>query len=103
MKVSAMASVIPIGVGTSLSKYVAVCEKVFGEAGLKSQLHGHGTNIEGEWEDVMGAIRTCLEKMHEMGAPRVATFLKLSTRTDREPSMDAAVESVEAKLDAPRD
>jgi len=103
MKVSAMVSVIPIGVGNSLSEYVAACEEVFDEAGLESRLHGHGTNVEGEWDEVMGAVRACLEKLHGMGAPRVATFLKLSTRTDRDPDLDAAVRSVEAKRTDPRD
>jgi len=98
MKVSVMISVIPIGVGTSLSRYVAACEKVFAEAGLKAQLHAHGTNVEGEWEQVFGAIRRAVEKVHELGAPRVSTHLKVSTRTDRESSMDDAVRSVKEKL-----
>jgi uncharacterized protein (TIGR00106 family) len=40
--------VVPIGVGVSLSPYVAACEKVLKEAGLKTTLHANGTNIEGE-------------------------------------------------------
>ena len=34
MKVSAMVSVIPLGGGMSLSKYVAACERTLAEAGL---------------------------------------------------------------------
>jgi uncharacterized protein (TIGR00106 family) len=37
--------IVPIGVGVSLSSYVAACEKVFAEAGLKTALHANGTNI----------------------------------------------------------
>lgn len=40
--------IVPIGVGVSLSKYVAACEKVLTEAGLNTELHANGTNIEGE-------------------------------------------------------
>lgn len=98
MKVSVMISVIPIGVGTSLSRYVAACERVFAEAGLEAQLHAHGTNLEGEWEQVFAAIRRAVETVHEMGAPRVSTHLKIGTRTDRETSMDDAVRSVREKL-----
>jgi len=98
MKVSAMVSVIPIGVGTSLSEYVAECERAFADAGLEAKLHAHGTNLEGEWERVMGAIRDAIERVHARGAPRVSVFLKLGTRTDREATLDDAVRSVEEKL-----
>ena len=50
-------------------------------------------------DDVMAALKKCHETVHEMGAPRVATFVKLSSRTDREVSGDAAIASVEAKLE----
>lgn len=40
--------IVPIGVGVSLSSYVAACERVLTEAGLKTALHAYGTNVEGE-------------------------------------------------------
>ena len=98
MKVSAMVSVIPIGAGLSLSPYVAACERVLTEAGLSPQLHAHGTNVEGEWDAVMAAVKRCHEVVHGMGAPRISTILKLGTRTDREVSLDAAVRSVRERL-----
>lgn len=98
MKVHAMLSIIPIGVGISLSEYVAACERVLEEAGVRKQLHAQGTNIEGEWAEVMEAIRRCVETVHEMGAPRVSAFIKLGTRTDRTPSSEEMVRSVETKL-----
>lgn len=97
MKAIADLTVIPIGVGTSLSSYVAACEKVLADAGLKTKLHAYGTNIEGEWDDVFAAIKRCHEVLHEMGAPRLATTIKVGTRTDREQTMDDKVQSVEAK------
>ena len=59
MKAVADVCIIPIGVGISLSKYVAACEEVFKGAGLKTHLHGYGTNIEGDWETLMEAIKKC--------------------------------------------
>ncbi len=47
----------------------------------------------------MGAIKRCHERLHEMGVPRLATNLRLGTRTDREPDIDAKVQSVRAKLE----
>ncbi|MCK6623225.1 MAG: MTH1187 family thiamine-binding protein [Calditrichaceae bacterium] len=99
MKVIADVSLVPLGVGISLSKYIAACERVFREAGLKINLHAYGTNLEGEWEDVMAAIKRCHEVVHEMGAPRISTNIRLGTRTDREQSMEDKVQSVRAKLD----
>ena len=97
MKVIADISIVPIGVGVSLSKYVAACEYALKEAGLKTRLHAYGTNIEGDWDDVFAAIKACHEKVHDMGAPRIHTNIKLGTRTDREQSLEDKVNSVIAK------
>ena len=93
--------IVPIGVGVSLSPYVAACEKVLTDAGLKTVLHANRTNIEGEWGRVFAAIKWCHEVVHEMGAPRISTFIHLGTRTDRAQTMDEKVRSVEAKLAGP--
>ncbi len=98
MKVIADLCVVPLGVGVSVSEYVAACEKVLKEAGLKTQLHAYGTNIEGEWDAVFAAIKKCHEVVHQMGAPRISTTLKFGTRTDRDQSMEEKVKSVEKRL-----
>ena len=90
--------IVPIGVGVSLSPYVAACEKVLNEAGLKTALHANGTNIEGEWDKVFAAIKRCHEVVHQKGAPRISTFIHLGTRTDRTQTMDDKIRSVESKL-----
>ena len=90
--------VVPIGVGVSLSPYVAACEKVLKEAGLKTALHANGTNIEGEWGEVFAAIKQCHEVVHDLGAPRIHTIIKLGTRTDRSQTMDEKIKSVQSKL-----
>ena len=102
MKVKAMLSIIPIGAGVSLSNHIAACERVLTESGLHPQLHAHGTNVEGEWDEVLGAIKGCLEAVHSMGVPRISAFIKLGTRTDRDQSMEDMVRSVKDKLQEPR-
>ncbi|HJR57870.1 MAG TPA: MTH1187 family thiamine-binding protein [Vicinamibacterales bacterium] len=94
MNVLADISVIPLGVGVSLSEYVAACERVLRDAGLDPQLHAFGTEVEGEWDTVMAAVRRCHDAVHGMGAPRVTTTVKLSTRVDREQTLDDKVRSV---------
>ena len=99
MKVIADLCVVPMGVGVSVSPYVAACEQILSQAGLKTTLHAYGTNIEGDWDDVFAAIRRCHEKIHEMGAPRITSTLKFGTRTDRDQTMAQKVQSVQTKLD----
>ena len=98
MKVIADLCIVPLGVGLSISEYVAACQQVLSEAELKIHLHAYGTNIEGEWEIVFDAIRRCHEIIHEMGAPRISTTLKFGTRTDRNQTIEEKVVSVEQKM-----
>lgn len=95
MKLLADICIVPIGVGVSLSKYVAACERIFRDAGLNPRLHAFGTNVEGEWDAVMAALKRCHETMHEMGAPRVHTSVRCGSRTDREQTLEDKVRSVE--------
>ena len=90
--------VIPLGVGLSVSEHVAACERILEEAGLSHQLHAYGTNIEGEWDAVMAAVKRCHEVVHEMGAPRISTTMRVGTRVDREQTMADKIRSVQDKL-----
>jgi uncharacterized protein (TIGR00106 family) len=98
MKVLIDVSIVPLGVGLSLSPYVAACEKVFADAGLKTALHAYGTNVEGEWDEVLGAVKKCHDVLHDMGVPRISTNMRLGTRTDRVQTMDDKVRSVTEKM-----
>ena len=100
MKVIVDLCIVPLGVGVSLSTYVARCERILTEAHLETRLHANGTNIEGEWDEVFAAIKRCHEAVHEMGAPRIFTTINVGTRTDRMQSMDDKIRSVEEKLSA---
>ena len=98
MKVLADVSVVPLGVGVSLSPYVAACEKVLAEAGLTTRLHAFGTNVEGEWDTVFAALKRCHEVLHEMGVPRISTNLRAGTRIDKPQTMEDKVRKVEELL-----
>ena len=98
MKAIADVCIVPIGVGLSLSKYVAECEKVFTDAGLKTRLHGYGTNAEGEWDAVMHAVKQCHERLHDMGVPRISTSIRIGSRVDRPQTTEDKIQSVQEKL-----
>ncbi len=98
MKAIADICIVPIGVGVSLSGYIALCERAFAVSGLKTQLHANGTNVEGEWDTVMAALKQCHEVLHANGVPRVHTEIRIGTRNDRQQSMEDKVASVTEKL-----
>ncbi|MFL2860378.1 MAG: MTH1187 family thiamine-binding protein [Pontiellaceae bacterium] len=87
--------VVPIGVGVSLSAYVAACGEVIEEAGLKQVPGPNGTAIEGEWDTVFTAVKACHDRVHKMGAPRVHTTVKVGTRIDRLQTIEDKLASVE--------
>ena len=91
-------TVLPVGAGLSLSPYIARVERILQEAGLDHELHANGTNVEGEWDAVLAAIRRCHEELHAMGVPRIHTDIKLGTRSDRDQRMADKLASVRQKL-----
>lgn len=98
MKVIADLCLVPLGVGVSVSSYVAACQTVLREAGLDPQMHAYGTNVEGEWDEVFAAFKRCHEIVHGMGVPRISCTLKFGTRTDRVQTREDKVRSVVDKL-----
>jgi len=80
--------IIPIGVGVSVRKEVMRAHELLENSGLKITLHANGSNMEGELEEVMEAIRTAIETLHAEGVVRLSTHIKIGTRTDKVPSME---------------
>jgi len=90
--------VIPIGSGVSVSNEIAEVQKILRGSGLHTQMHAYGTNIEGEWDDVMRVIKKCHETLHAQGVARISSSLKIGTRTDKVQSMKDKITAVESKL-----
>ena len=84
-------AVVPLGVGVSVSSYVAECEKI-------PRLHAFGTNIEGEWDVVFAAIKQCHQRLHAMGAPRITASLRVGTRIDKVQSGQDKIDAVARRL-----
>lgn len=87
MKATAEVQVIPIGSGVSVRTEVQRAHGVLEDSGLSVELHGNGTNMEGELADILDAIRQVHETLHAEGTVRIASFIKIGTRTDKDPSL----------------
>jgi uncharacterized protein (TIGR00106 family) len=89
MKAVAEIQVIPIGVGVSVRREVQRAHELLRASGLRAELHAYGTNVEGELAEILEAVRRVHETLHAEGTVRLSTFLKLGTRTDKDPSLAA--------------
>jgi uncharacterized protein (TIGR00106 family) len=91
-------SITPLGVGESVSASVADAVRIVRESGLPNETNAMFTNVEGEWDEVMGLIKACVEKVAET-APRVSVVIKLDHRPGVTDGLHAKVEAVEAHLE----
>ena len=79
--------IIPIGSGVSVRKEVKRAHQLLEESGLNITLHSNGSNMEGELEEVLTALRRTIETLHAEGVVRLSSHIKIGTRTDKVPSM----------------
>ena len=87
MKALAEIQVIPIGTGVSVRREVQRAHALLSESGLTVELHAYGTNVEGDLREILRAVELIHETLHGEGTVRLSTFLKIGTRTDKEPSL----------------
>lgn len=87
MKAVAEIQVVPIGSGVSVRKEVKRAHELLAASGLQVQLHSYGTNVEGEMDQIFGAIQHVHDVLHEEGTVRLMTSIKIGTRTDKAPSL----------------
>jgi uncharacterized protein (TIGR00106 family) len=90
-------SIFPVDKEASVSPYVAKAVKIIRESGLDYQTGPMGTCIEGNWEDVMGVVRRCFEKMKE-DSSRIYMTLKVDYRRGDSGRLAGKVRSLEEKL-----
>lgn len=84
---------------TSLSRYVAACERVLAqEKDLKYELHAMGTIIEGDLDRIMAVIRRMHEVPFQEGAMRVNTIIRIDDRRDKPATIEGKLRSVREKL-----
>ena len=91
-------SMTPLTKGESVSKYVARSLDIIEKSGLEYRLNPMGTVIEGEWDEVFGVVRKCLDRMRK-DCDRITTSIKVDYRKGKSGRITAKIESVEKKLE----
>lgn len=87
MKATADLQVIPLGSGVSARKEVKRAVALLKEHDFILHTHGAGTNIEGDLDEVLSAVKKIHEVLHQEGSVRLISYLKLETRTDKETTL----------------
>lgn len=99
MKCMADLCVIPFNGQLSVADDIAQCHRILKKYDIDIQLHGYGTNLHGDWDEVFAAIKECHEKLHESGIMRISSTIKVGTRTDKEQSIGDKIDAVNQRLD----
>ncbi len=90
-------SMSPLGKGESVSEYVARSLDIIDRSGLPYQLTAMGTILEGEWDQVIGVVGRCLERMSQ-DCGRVTCTIKLDWRRGATGRLQGKIESIERRL-----
>ncbi len=87
MRATGEVQVLPLGSGVSVRKEVQRAHQLLEESGLKVELHSNGTNVEGELTLIFDAVCKVHETLHKEGTARLVSYVKVATRTDKEPTL----------------
>lgn len=89
-------SMYPTDKGASVSDYVKRSLEIIDDSGLPYRLGPMGTCLEGEWDEVMGVVGRCFERMRE-DCDRIAVVLKVDYRSGPAGRLESKVATVKAK------
>ena len=93
-------TVVPSGVGPSVSEYVARAQQVIDRhPEVKYQLTPMGTVLEGELDDIIEVVKDVHNSTFDERVQRVLTLIKIDERRDKPLSMQGKLDSVRARLD----
>ncbi len=95
-------SIVPLGVGAGVSRFVAGAVRVLEKTGLGFELTAMGTIISGDLDEILATVRNMHESCFDAGAVRVLTQIRIDDRRDKDSSIERKIRSVREKLDADR-
>ena len=86
-------SIVPIGVGPSISKYVKKAIEVFKKYDLKVETCAMGTILEGELDEIIKAYKDAHETVLS-DTVRILSTLKIDDRTDKENTIERKLNAI---------
>lgn len=98
MNVIADICVVPFTGKVSVRQEVARAHAILKATGLPVNLHGYGTNIEGDYDTIMAALKQIHETLHSEGSQRISTTIRLGSRTDKDQSVQDKIDAVKEQL-----
>jgi len=90
-------SMTPMDKGESVSEQVSRSLEIIDKSGLPYKLNPMGTVIEGEFDEVMGVVKACFERMAQ-DCGRISTTVKIDYRRGGTGRLEAKIKSVENRL-----
>ena len=97
MSVLAEFSMTPLDKGESVSEYVARSLEIVADSGLPYRFGPMGTCLEGDWDQVMGVISKCYQRM-SADCKRISVSIKIDARAGHDGRLDAKIKKVEQTL-----
>jgi uncharacterized protein (TIGR00106 family) len=83
-------TIIPLGSGTSASKYVEAVYELLNESGIKYTLGPMSTAVETDsFEKLFQIIEEANKKLANMGVQRIITSVHIDYRLDKEISIES--------------
>ena len=83
-------SMVPMGSGTSASKYVRAVYDLLRESGVKFVPGSMSTSIEtASFEELFDLLEKANRRLEDMGVQRIITSFKIDHRLDKESSIES--------------
>ena len=90
-------SISPLGGDDSVSEAVAEVVRLVRASGLPNETNAMFTNVEGDWDELMALVRTCLDAVAAV-APRVSLVMKIDHRPGHDDMLVVKVRTVDRLL-----
>jgi uncharacterized protein (TIGR00106 family) len=80
---------------------VADAVRLVRESGLANETNAMFTNVEGDWDEVLAVIKSCVLRLAE-DSPRVSAVIKIDYRPGVTGALRGKVDTIERHLAQPR-
>jgi len=88
-------AVVPMGEGTSASKYIEAVEQMLASSGVKFIPGAMSTSIETKsMRDAFDLVEKANQVLADMGIKRVITMVRMDYRLDKENTIDAKLSKI---------